>query len=323
MSESFIVSVSPHIRDKETVPGIMWRVNLALLPAAAAGVYYFGWQALMIILVSVAAALTTEVVINKLRGKKQSLSDGSAFLSGLLLGMSLPPVVPLWIPALGSIFALAIVKHAFGGLGRNIFNPALAGRAFLSISWPLYMTTWKTFVAIDGVTGATPLAVVREHGMEEILAAFGGRLPLYQSLFWGRVGGSLGETSAFLLLLGGIYLLRKRIITWHIPLSFLGTVALFSWVFAGEGLFSGEPLFHLLAGGLVLGAFFMATDYVTSPLNGRGKLIFGIGAGIITCLIRFWGGPPEGVTYAILLMNAVAPLIDRHIRPRRFGRGIK
>ena len=298
----------------------MWRVSLALLPAAAAGVYFFGWYALAIILVSVGTSLITEAVINKLRGKKKSLSDGSAFLSGLLVGMVVPPIVPLWIPAVGSVFAVAIAKHAFGGLGGNIFNPALAGRAFLLISWPLYMTTWKTFRYIDGVTGATPLAVAaEEQGMEKLLAAFGGEAALYQSLFWGRVGGSLGETSAFLLLLGGIYLLKKKIITWHIPLSFLATVALFAWVFAGEGLFSGEPLFHLLAGGLVLGAFFMATDYVTSPLSKRGKLIFGIGAGIITCLIRFWGGPPEGVTYAILLMNAVTPLIDRHIRPRRFG----
>ncbi len=320
MSENFIVSVSPHIRDKETVPGIMWKVSLALLPAAAAGVYFFGWSALMVILISVGTSLITEAVINKLTGKKKSLSDGSVFLSGLLLGMTLPPIVPLWIPAVGSIFAVAIAKHAFGGLGGNIFNPALAGRAFLTISWPLSLTTWKTFRYIDGITGATPLAVIaEEQGMEKLLTAFGGEGALYQSLFWGRVGGSLGETSAFLLLLGGIYLLKKKIITWHIPLSFLATVALFAWIFAGEGLFSGDPLFHLLAGGLILGAFFMATDYVTSPLSKKGKLIFGLGAGIITCLIRFWGGSPEGVTYAILLMNAATPLIDRHIRPRRFG----
>lgn len=319
MSENFIVSASPHIRDKNTVPGIMWRVNLALLPAALAGIYYFGWYALAVVLVSLAAALATEAVINKLTGKKNSLSDGSAFTTGLLLAMIIPPGVPLWMPAVGSVFAIAIVKHAFGGLGCNIFNPALAGRAFLLASWTLHMTTWKTFIAIDGITGATPLAVVREQGMDKLLTAFGGRAALYQSLFWGQVGGSLGETSALALLAGGIYLLWKRIITWHIPVSFMATVALFAWVFGGEGLFQGDPLFHLLAGGLILGAFFMATDYVTSPLAGRGKLIFGIGAGIITILIRLRGGYPEGVCYSILLMNATTPLIDRYIRPRKFG----
>jgi len=306
-SNKLIVSVSPHIYSAESSARIMWAVILSLLPAGVAGIVIFGLTSLRVILVSVATAVATEAIIQKLRKIEITVFDGSAALSGLLLSLCLPPTVPLWLVACGSVFAIAIGKQAFGGLGQNIFNPALVGRAFLLAAWPTQMTTWvKPGQAFDAITGATPLA-----------GAFEGIS--YWDLLIGNRGGCIGEVCIIALLAGALFLLMSGCISWHIPFSFIATVGIFTWIFGAEVLFGGEWLFHILSGGLVLGAFFMATDYVTSPLTNKGRLIFGFGCGLFTVIIRLWGGYPEGVCYAILLMNAATPLIDRYTKPRRFG----
>ncbi|MCM8760767.1 MAG: RnfABCDGE type electron transport complex subunit D [Candidatus Omnitrophica bacterium] len=316
MAESLTVSIGPHIKDSLTTKKIMWAVTISLLPAGMAGVFIFGLNALLVTVAAVAAALATEFVILSARKKDTSaVWDGSAVLTGLLLAYNLPPQVPLWMPIAGSIFAIAFGKQVFGGLGHNIFNPALAGRAFLMISWPVYMTTWqKPRWAPDTVTGATPLACYKN--LEGVLA----KCPSNWDLFIGNRGGCIGEVCVAALIIGAAYLLIRRYITWHIPLTYIGVVAFMSWAFNGtSGLFSGDALFFVLGGGLILGAFFMATDYVTSPLSARGKVIFGIGCGVLTFLIRKFAGYPEGVSYSILMMNAATPLIDRYALPKWFG----
>lgn len=316
MERSFTVCVGPHMKDAATTSRIMWAVVAALVPAGAAGVFIFGWNALAVIIAAVAASVLTEAAILRWRGKDATaLYDGSAVLTGLLLAYNLPPGVPLWIPAAGSVFAIAIGKQAFGGLGHNIFNPALAGRAFLMISWPVYMTTWQNpRWAPDAVTGATPLALYKTGQ-----CALVQKIPL-MDLFIGNRGGCIGEVCVVALLIGAAYLLIRRYITWHIPASYIATVGILSWAFVGcRGLFRGEALFFVLAGGLILGAFFMATDYVTSPLSIKGRLIFGAGCGILTVIIRKFAGYPEGVSYAILIMNAITPVIDRYTVPKWFG----
>jgi len=293
----------------------MWDVTLALIPAGIAGVYIFGVGALYVIIASIAAAIAAEAAIQALTRKKITIYDGSAILTGLLLAYNLPPQVPIWLPIVGSFFSIAIGKQAFGGLGHNIFNPALVGRAFLMVSWPVYMTTWQNpRLKVDAVTGATPLALFK-HGEFDLMRQISN-----WDLFIGNRGGCLGEVCAIALLAGALYLFWKRHITWHIPITYMGTVALASWAFNGtEGLFTGDTLFFMLSGGLILGVFFMATDYVTSPLSPKGKIIFGISCGILTFLIRRFSGYPEGVSYAILMMNAAVPIIDRHTRPRWLG----
>lgn len=316
MTEQLIVSIAPHIKDKVSTNRIMWAVFLALIPAGAAGVFIFGANAFYAVLVAMAAAVLSEMAVLALRKQDMKIVlDGSALVTGLLLAYNLPPQVPLWIPAAGSIFAIVIGKHAFGGLGHNIFNPALAGRAFLMISWPVYMTTWQNpRWAVDAVTGATPLALYRTGQ-----CALVQNMPM-MDLFLGNRPGCIGEVCVLALLIGAAYLFIKKYITWHIPFSYIGTVALLSWAFVGcRGFFKGEALFFILSGGLVLGAFFMATDYVTSPLTARGKIIFGIGCGVLTVIIRRFSGYPEGVSYAILIMNAVVPIIDRYTFPKWFG----
>jgi electron transport complex protein RnfD len=229
----------------------------------------------------------------------------------MLLAFCLPPTVPLWIPVIGGVFAMAVVKHAFGGLGFNIFNPALMARAFLLTSWPVLMTTWVR--PFDAVTSATPLAVAKIQGLNALIESAGSNLEVYKSLFFGSVGGSLGETSAFVLILGGVFLIWRKVITWHTPVTYISTVVLLS-------LLTGQDiLFQILSGGLMLGAFFMATDYVTTPLTSKGKIIFGVGCGVITMVIRIYGGLPEGVSYSILIMNAFTPLIDRHTKTKPKG----
>ena len=289
----------------------MWRVFLALLPAGMVGVWLFGIHALKIILISIFGALAFEAISQRLRGKKISVYDGSAAVTGLLLAYCLPPDVPLWLALIGVFVAIVIAKEAFGGLGNNIFNPALVGRVFLMAAWPLHMTTWSGPWHLDAISRATPLGIVKE-GLDI-------PLPSYMSLFLGTHGGCIGEASALMLLGGGLYLLYKGIITWHTPVTYIATVAFLSWLFQGEGLFTGDVIFYIFTGGLFLGAFFMATDYVTTPITANGKLIFGLGCGIITFIIRKFGGYPEGVAYSILLMNATVPLIDRFTRPHRFG----
>ncbi|GFP32776.1 Na+-translocating ferredoxin:NAD+ oxidoreductase subunit D, partial [Candidatus Hakubella thermalkaliphila] len=277
-----------------------YMVVIALIPATAVGVYFFGLLVLLVITASISSALLTEYLALKIMGRKFTM-DGSAILTGLLLALSLPPTVPIWMPVVGAAFGIAIGKCVFGGLGHNIFNPALVGRVFLATSWPVMMTTWVT--PFEAVTTATPLALWKA---EKIYVPA-------RDLFFGNIGGSIGETSALAILVGGIFLIVMRYIDWRTPLSYMGTVGLMMWLL-GE-----DPIFHALAGGLLLGAFFMATDYVTTPLTKKGKVIFGLGAGIIVVLIRMVGGYPEGVAFSILLMNAFTPLIDQVTKPRVYG----
>ncbi|HAR45120.1 MAG TPA: electron transporter RnfD [Nitrospiraceae bacterium] len=322
---NLIVSVGPHIRTEESVQAIMWSVSGALLPATLMAVYYFGMRALSIILVSIVTAIISEAVTQKILKKPVTASDGSAFLTGLLVALNVPSSVPLYIPAVGSFVAIVITKQLFGGLGYNIFNPALIGRAFILISFPKQMTTYfepvASIMSADAKTTATPLGILKEDGLARLLELFHTKTALYGDLFWGNRAGSLGETSVVALLLGAAFLLIKRYITWHIPVTFIVTVGVLTWIFGGkEGLFTGEAIIHLLSGGLILGAFFMATDYVTGPSIRSAQLIFGIGAGALTALIRLKGGYPEGVMFAILLMNCFAPLLDRRMRSRVFGK---
>lgn len=298
-----IIASSPHVRAKDSVQTIMYSVAIALLPAVAAGVYFFGWYALAIVLVSVGAAVATEVIWQKVRKQSLTVSDGSAIVTGLLLAMNLPPNAPLWMAALGSFVAILIGKQVYGGLGANPFNPALVGRVFLTASFPLLMTSWVLPAGYDAIATATPLAVMQA----------GGEIPL-SNLFWGSVPGCLGETSAFALLLGGLYLLIKGYIDYRIVVGLFGTVTILSWIM---GL---NPLAQLFSGGLMLGGLFMATDMVTSPVTPKGRWIFGIGTGILIMLIRQGAGMPEGVSFSILLMNAAVPLINRTTRPRIYGR---
>ncbi len=334
LSPKLIVSVGPHVKDEETIQRIMWSVSLALLPSSVMAAYYFGPRALAVMIVSILSALGAEAVTQKVMGKPITISDGSAFLTGLLLSLNLPSGIPLYLPIIGNVVAIVITKQLFGGLGFNVFNPALIGRALLLTSWPRLMTTWYKPVAsltsLDAITTATPLGVIKEagavKGMEELLKQFGSISNMYTEMLIGNRAGSLGETSIIALLIGAAFLLYKRYITWHIPFSFLATVAVLSWVVGVKdpvtgniSFFTGDPLLSLLSGGLILGAFFMATDYVTVPVLRRAQIAFGIGCGLLTILIRRFGGYPEGVCYAILLMNCFTPLLDRWFKRRKFG----
>lgn len=320
-----IVSIGPHMHDVENTAKIMWTVSGALLPATLMSVYYFGMPAVMVILVCLATSLASEAVVQWMLKKPITLSDGSAFLTGLLLAMNLPANAPLYIPAVASIVAVVIAKQLFGGLGFNIFNPALIGRAFVLVSFAKIMTTFvapvTSFMAIDAKTTATPLVLLKEEGMSKLLEVYHTKAALYQDLFLGNRAGSLGETSVIALLLGAAFLMMKRYITWHIPISFIATVGVLTWIFGGkEGLMTGDPILHMMSGGLILGAFFMATDYVTGPSVRSAQVVFGVCAGILTTLIRLKGGYPEGVMFAILLMNCFAPLLDRGMKSPVFGK---
>lgn len=316
--KKIIVSVSPHIKSRESVPKIMWSVNLSLLPAAILAVYFFGLRALWIMIAGIGTAVLTEAIIQKLTKQEVTIKDGSAFLTGLLLSFNVSSGVPLYIPVVGSFVAIAIAKFAFGGLGCNIFNPALIGRAFLLAAWPVQMTTW--LAPFSAKTTATPLGVMKLEGVQAVIDNFGGSMgSVYGNLFLGNVGGCIGEVSALALLIGASYLIYKKYINWQLPIYYIGTVAVLSWIFGGKALFTGDPLFHILSGGLILGAFFMATDMVTCPITVRGQIIFAVGAGIILTVIRIYGGYPEGCSYSILIMNAVTPLIDRYIKPKKYG----
>lgn len=302
----------------------MWSVSASLLPAAIMGAYFFGPKAVFTIALCILSAVLSEHFFQKALSKKSTIGDGSAFLTGLLLGLNLPPSVPFYMPVIGSSVAVIITKQLFGGLGYNIFNPALIGRAFLLISFPKLMTVWSepaaALVLFDAKTTATPLGILKEEGYSKLIEVFGDKLNLYSQLLVGHRAGSIGETSVIALLIGAAFLMYRKYITWYIPLSFLGTAALIAWVFGARGaLFAGDPILHLMSGGMILGAFFMATDYVTCPSLKSGQIVFGIGCGFLTMLIRLKGGYPEGVMFAILIMNCFAPLIDRGFKTKIFG----
>ncbi|SHE62124.1 electron transport complex protein RnfD [Caldanaerobius fijiensis DSM 17918] len=313
MEGKLYVTSSPHFGTADDVKRIMLDVIISLIPALIAAIVIFGIRALYITIICVTAAVMTEAAIEWIFHKDITVGDFSAAVTGLLLAFNLPVTVPWWIGVIGSMFAIAVVKMVFGGLGYNFMNPALAARAFLLASWPVQMTHWTS---PDGVTTATPLALLK--GTE-----VSGKLPDLWDLFIGNVGGSLGETSALALLIGAVYLLYRKVITLRIPASYILTVAFMTWVFGKQGLFTGMPLYHILAGGLILGAFYMATDYTTSPITPKGQIIFGIGCGILTSVIRLYGGYPEGVSYSIILMNLATPLIDKYTAPRVFGKVMK
>jgi len=324
-----IVSVSPHVKSEETTSRIMWTVSLALLPALLSGVYFFGLKALFITALCIISCIISEQLYLKIVGKEPVTGDGSAFLTGLLLGMNMPS--SLWsfspftahVPVIASFVAIVITKQLFGGLGFNVFNPALIGRAFALISWPRAMTIWlepTSLASMDAKTTATPLGILKEAGAAELMKHYSSAADLYQHLLMGNRAGSIGEVSALAILIGGLFLLYKKYITWHIPISFLGTAAAIAWVFGGkEGIMTGDPAIHLMSGGIMLGAWFMATDYVTSPSMRQAQLIFGAACGALTMLIRLKGGFPEGVMFAILIMNCFAPLLDRGFRSQVFG----
>ncbi|HWQ89028.1 MAG TPA: RnfABCDGE type electron transport complex subunit D [Desulfitobacteriaceae bacterium] len=323
VTNEILVSSSPHMLSDVSTKKIMWTVIITLMPAAIFAVYLFGTPALLTLVWGGLSAVIFEAIVQKLRKKPITVSDGSALLTGLLLAMCVPPAVPAYVPIVGSFIAIVIAKQAMGGLGQNIFNPAHIGRAALMVSWPVAMTTWtKMPSVVDTFTSATPLNILKQAGgnYDVLYSVFGSQSEMYKALFLGLRNGSIGETSVVLLVLGGLVLIYKRYIDWVIPVFMIGTVGILTWVFGPTGLFSGDGLFHMMAGGLIIGAFFMATDYVTAPLTRKGQIIFAIGAGLITVLIRLLGGYPEGVCYSILLMNALTPLIDRFVKPVLYGR---
>jgi len=350
------IAVSPHLHEGSTTAKIMISVIVCLLPAGIWGIAIFGIYSLYVILASIAASVLTEYIIARLQGRF-TLNDWSAVLTGLLIGYNMPPSVPIYIPVIASVFAMAVVKMAFGGLGRNWMNPALAGRVFCTFSWTGLMTTWKAPLnwGADAVTSASVLGFVKagmldfegavrgpvqflaskgyptsglgssgRGGLPALLAPLGKLFPEgYGDLFIGNIPGCIGEVSVILLVLGSIYLFVKKIITWEIPVAYIGSFSLFIWFLGGRpfggGVFTGDVLFHLMAGGLMLGALYMATDMVTSPLTRRGMIIYGVGAGFLTFLIRIYGSFPEGVSLAIIIMNMFVPLINRVTKPVVFG----
>ena len=317
---NFVVSGTPHVRSKESIQSIMRDVIIALVPATAAGIYYFGISALILIIAAIASAVVFEAICQKIMKKPVTVSDLSAVVTGLLLAMNLPATAPVWVAIVGSAFAIIFGKQLFGGLGQNFINPALAGRAFLLASYPTEMTTWAvpnglnladaatsaTSVA-DAATYATPLAELKAGALHASI----GQLAI------GQVGGCIGETCAIALIIGGIYLLYKHVISWKIPVIYIGTVFILFAVIGRHGV--RMPVQEILAGGVMLGGIFMATDYASSPVTPKGQIIFAVGAGLITYLIRTFGGYPEGVSYSILIMNCCVPLIERFTEPTIFG----
>ena len=311
MDNNIYISPGPHIFSKDSTPKIMRDVIIALLPAIFVSLYFFREKAAIIIAVSVISCVVFEAIFQVLMKRKITILDGSAVVTGILLAMIMPPSLPTWTCVVGSLVAIGLAKQLFGGLGVNIFNPALLGRAFLMAAFPTYLTRWSMPFTLDAVTTATPLGLVK----------FNQNMNMdYKNLFLGNVSGSLGETSALALIVGGIYLLIRKTIDWRIPSAYAIVVIVISFIThtISPDLYAGA-LFHILAGGFLIGAIFMATDPVTSPITKKGRLIFGAGCGLITMIIRLWGGLPEGVMYSILLMNALTPLINRLTRPRRYG----
>ncbi|MBP6977757.1 MAG: RnfABCDGE type electron transport complex subunit D [Lentimicrobiaceae bacterium] len=325
---TIIISGSPHVHSDQSVKKIMFGVIYALIPAFLVSIYFFGLDALLLTVVSVAACLLFEYLIQKYIIKGDiTITDGSAVITGILLAFNVPSNLPVWIIIIGAFVSIGIAKMAFGGIGKNIFNPALVGRVFLLLSFPVQMTSWPVANPMfmpqitDAITGPTALGILKEglqagKTVQELMP----ELPSYVNDLLGNQGGSIGEVSAIALLIGAVYLFYRKIITWHIPVAYLGSAFVFSGIMhlINPSLYV-TPFFHLIAGGMILGVFYMATDMVTSPMSPKGMIIFGVGCGIITMLIRIWGSYPEGVSFAILIMNAVTPLINRGFKPARFG----
>jgi electron transport complex protein RnfD len=307
---NFVVSGTPHVRSKESIQSIMRDVIIALVPATAAGIYYFGINALILIIAAIASSVIFEALCQKIMKKPVTVSDLSAVVTGLLLAMNLPAAAPIWVAIVGSAFAIIFGKQLFGGLGQNFINPALAGRAFLLASYPTEMTTWSVpngLEVADAATYATPLAQLKAGHLDASLG----------ELMLGQCGGTIGETCAIALIIGGVYLLYKHVISWKIPVIYIATVAILFGVIGRHGM--RMPLQEIMAGGVMLGGIFMATDYASSPVTPKGQIIFAVGAGLITYLIRTFGGYPEGVSYSILIMNCCVPLIERFTEPTIFG----
>lgn len=313
--EKLIVSSSPHVHTNETVSAIMRDVIIALMPACVAGVLFFGFRSAVVILTAVAACMASEWIFEKLTNKQTTLTDLSAAVTGVILGMNMPVGIPLWMVVAGSAFAIVIVKQLYGGLGKNFLNPALAGRCFMVIAWAGAMTTFTpaAFTGVDAVTSATPLAIMKS-GAE-------GAMPTLTQAILGAKSGCIGETSALCLIIGFIYLLIRRVVTCRIPVSFILSFVVLTYVFGNSGEMSQwyYTTMQVLTGGLVFGALFMATDYVTTPTTPLGQIIFGVGCGVLTFVIRKFGGYPEGVSFAILLMNVASPLIENATKPIAFG----
>ena len=308
-NDKLTISCSPHLRSPLDTPWVMRQVLIGLLPATIAAVILFKVKATIVIVICVLTAIATEEVTLRIRKKPSSVNDYSAALTGLLLALILPPATTWYACMLGSIFAVLVGKHLFGGLGANIFNPALIGRAFLMAAYPKMLTTFNQPFNVDAISSATPLA----------LRKFGGQIPPISDLFFGNVSGSIGETSALFLIIGGIYILVRKVADWRIPLSLLLTTTIVSFIFYMVNPANGSVAFHLFGGGLLLGALFMATDPVTTPVTKLGRYIFGAGCGFLLMIIRYFSGLPEGVMYAILFMNALTPLINRYTQPARYG----
>ena len=327
VDEKIIISASPHVHSDKTSKKVMYDVLYALIPAFMVSIYVFGISALIMTSVAVISCIAFEYLIQKFLLKTTiTITDGSALITGILLAFNLPSTLPLWMVIIGSLVAIGVAKMSFGGLGFNIFNPALVGRVFLLVSFPVQMTSWPTPVEnntslFDAVTGETTLGIIKEGLMYgETMSTLSDKIPSMMDLFLGITSGSAGEMSGLALIIGGLYLLLRKVITWHIPVTILGTMAAFTGIFwlVNPELFA-NPLIHILSGGAILGAFYMATDLVTSPMTKKGMIVFAVGIAVITVVIRLYGAYPEGISFAILIMNAFVPLINTYFKPRRFG----
>ena len=308
MNKLLNVSSSPHVRSSVTTQNLMLDVVIAMIPAAAFGVFHFGLHALLVMIVTVAACVASEYVYEKFMNKPITIMDMSAVVTGLILALNMPPEIPLWIPALGGVFAIIVVKQLYGGLGQNFMNPALAARCFLLISLALFMNDFSSpAIGFDSVSGATPLASMRAGGTVDLAALITGQIP-----------GTIGEVSAIALIIGGIYMIARKVISPRIPLIYIGTTAVFIFLFGGFDI--NYTLCQVFAGGLIFGAFFMATDYVTSPITPKGQVVYGVVLGVLTGLFRLWGASPEGVSYAIILSNLLVPMIEKVTLPTAFGK---
>ena len=322
MNHLLNVSSSPHARSSVLTRNLMWDVVIAMIPASVFGVYQFGWKALLVLIATVASCVLSEYVFERVTGRPITISDGSAVVTGMILGLNMPPEIPVWIPVLGGVFAIVIVKQLYGGLGQNFMNPALAARCFLMISFAGKMTDFSVSDsfkgAVDGVTGATPLAALRDHGF-----VAGSSVPV-KNLIFGNIQGTIGETSVIAILIGAAILLCYKVISARIPLTYIGSFAAFVIIYmlaSGKGFDVNYLLTHLCGGGLMLGAWFMATDYVTSPITPKGQYVYGVCLGVLTGIFRIFGASAEGVSYAIIFCNLLVPQIERFTRPVAFGKG--